>query len=104
MAESEWLSRSVCPTEAPLCQRLLSFELATLVRCPKSTFGLDQSSGRSTPHLRRGRVFPFSEGAIMEKLRVAGALTIQVEFRVKMGTAQTRKTMLRAQSPSRASG
>ena len=40
----------------------------------------------------------------MEKLPVAGALTIQVEFRVKMGTAQTRKTMLRAQSPSRVSG
>ena len=49
MAESEWLSRSVWPTEAPLCQRPLSFELATLVRCPKSTSGLDQSNGRSTP-------------------------------------------------------
>ena len=40
----------------------------------------------------------------MAKWPVAGALTIQVESRVNMGTAQTRNTVLQAQSPSRASG
>ena len=60
MTESEWLSQSVWPTEAPPWPRLLSFELATLERCPKSTFGLDQSSDRSTHHVRRGKVCPFS--------------------------------------------